>query len=422
MKNRLLLVLLTMVLVLSLVAFGACKAEEAEPPPPPPPPVEEEEEPPPPPPPPEEVWEWPDKLVMGALDVGGSDYAGMLAWTTPLAEDTGITIRVAAEGNQLKRYTYVKKNIHFTAAISGLKYMFEANNEWAVRDSGPWPARAFWISSVAYSGFAVAGDSDIKTPHDIKPGTKMGYFTFAGPLGRLVLEALLAWGNVDPDDVEWVPIANIAAAAQALIDGKADIIFAYPATPTNYEIEASPRGLAWIEMNMKEDPEGAIRHNAVFPVQGFSPCGFGVPSAIGVSMVATISPYPVRASDDTELIYHLAKWMDENFDKYKDAFPQSVTQTIDNVLIFSEVDFVPLHDGTVKYLKEKGLWTDAHEKRRQQQIELIDQYIEAYQTAIDTADEKEINVNPTNEEWLELWTNYKKELGLPPFLFFLGLD
>jgi hypothetical protein len=92
------------------------------------------------------------------------------------------------------------------------------------------------------------------------------------------------------------------------------------------------------------------------------------------------------------------------------------------MLIFSEVDFVPLHDGTVKYLKEKGLWTDAHEKRRQQQIELIDQYIEAYQTAIDTADEKGINVDPTNEEWLELWTNYKKELGLPPFLFFLGLN
>jgi hypothetical protein len=422
MKNKVLLVFLAIVLVVSLVAFGACKAEEAEPPPPPPPPVEEEEEPPPPPPPPEEVWEWPDKLVMGAMDVGSSDYAGILAWTTPLSEDTGITIRIAVEGEMLKRLTYVKNNIQFTSAMSGLKYMFEADNELAQRDSGPWPARVFWVSSVTYIGYAVSGDSDIKTPYDIKPGTKIGYFTFFGPLGRVVMEALLAWGNVDPDDVEWIPLGNIAAAAQALIDGKADIIFAYPATPTNYEIEASPRGLAWIEMNGKEDPEGASRYNTVYPVQGFAPCEVGVPSAIGVSMESVISDYPVRASDDTELIYNLTKWLDENYDKYKDASPQSVTQNIDNVLRFSEVDYVPLHDGTVKYLKEKGLWTDAHEKRRQQNIELIDRYIEAYQTAIDTADEKGINVDPTNEEWLELWTNYKKELDLPPFLYFSGLD
>ena len=41
---------------------------------------------------------------------------------------------------------------------------------------------------------------------------------------------------------------------------------------------------------------------------------------------------------------------------------------------------------------------------------------------VDTADDQGIKVDPTNEEWTELWTNYKKELGLPPFLYFLGLD
>jgi len=361
-------------------------------------------------------------MVLGALDTAGSDYAGALAWSTPMAEDTGMTMRISAEGNQLKRYTYVKNGVFFSCAVAGLKYMFEAENEWAVRDSGPWPARAFWISGVAYSGFAVAGDSDIKTPHDIKPGTKMGFFTFAGPLGRMLLEALLAWGEVSPDDVEWIPVGNIAAAAQFLIDGKVDIIYAYPATPANYEIEASPRGLAWIDMNSDTDPEGAARYQAKFPSQGFSPCEGGVPSAIGIWMQGSIAPYPVRASDDTELIYQMVKWLDENYDRYKDATPQMVTVNLGNVVRFSERDFVPLHDGVIKYLKEKGLWTDAHEKRHQQNVELIDRYIEAYQTAIDLADTKGIKVDPTNEEWVSLWTNYKSELGLPPFLYFLGLD
>ena len=31
------------------------------------------------------------------------------------------------------------------------------------------------------------------------------------------------------------------------------------------------------------------------------------------------------------------------------------------------------------------------------------------------ADEQVIKVDPANEEWIELWTNYKEESGLPRF-------
>jgi len=52
MKNRVLLIFLAVVLVVSTVAFAACKAEEE-------PPVVEE------------VWEWPDKLSVLAIGPTG---------------------------------------------------------------------------------------------------------------------------------------------------------------------------------------------------------------------------------------------------------------------------------------------------------------------------------------------------------------
>jgi hypothetical protein len=66
------------------------------------------------------------------------------------------------------------------------------------------------------------------------------------------------------------------------------------------------------------------------------------------------------------------------------------------------------------------LWTPAHEARRQQNIDLINRWVEAYQAALDMADERGIEVTPENEEWLELWDSYKEDL--PVFKWFLGLD
>ena len=174
--------------------------------------------------------------------------------------------------------------------------------------------------------------------------------------------------------------------------------------------------MKWMQgLNPKEDPEGAERWWAAQPETSFGQSQIGVPTSIGVWMTTTISRYGTPASTDPELIYHLVKWLDENFDKYKDAHTLCVFMTLDILMELAETDYMPLHDGTVKYLEEKGLWTEAHEKRRQEQIELITRYIEAYSTAIEMADDMGIRIDPYGEEWLEFWENYKEELGLPKF-------
>ena len=139
-------------------------------------------------------------------------------------------------------------------------------------------------------------------------------------------------------------------------------------------------------------------------------------------MFQRISVYVNLWDEDPELVYRVVKWLDENYDKYKDAHPWCAQMTIDNLMSVAETHWAPLHNGTVRYLKEKGLWTAKHEARQQLNIDNINKWVEAYQTAIDMANEKSIEIDPENEEWMELWENYKEQLNLPTLKFFSGID
>jgi hypothetical protein len=90
-------------------------------------------------------------------------------------------------------------------------------------------------------------------------------------------------------------------------------------------------------------------------------------------------------------------------------------------MVVLEQQFVPAHDGLIKYLKEKGLWTAAHDTRQAYNVELLTRYTDAHKKAIDLADEQGIMVNSENEEWVELWENYKNQLNLPPVRLFVDL-
>jgi len=89
-------------------------------------------------------------------------------------------------------------------------------------------------------------------------------------------------------------------------------------------------------------------------------------------------------------------------------------------MTLAETHFYPLHEGAVKYLKELGKWTSAHEARRQQNIDLMTQWETAYKAAIAEADEKGVKIDPANEEWLDIWTSHNS--GLTRFKMFQGLD
>jgi hypothetical protein len=120
-----------------------------------------------------------------------------------------------------------------------------------------------------------------------------------------------------------------------------------------------------------------------------------------------------HANADTEFIYNLVKWLDESWARYKDLHFWLEQMTLKNLMKELDTTFIPCHDGLIKYLKELGLWTDAHQERHKVNVDLVTRYCVATQEAMWLADEKQIVVSAENPEWVELWENYKKEQGLP---------
>lgn len=157
-----------------------------------------------------------------------------------------------------------------------------------------------------------------------------------------------------------------------------------------------------------------MRYSKVMRGVSFAANVKGVKSALGVHMVANITYYYGHASVDPELIYQMVKWLGENYSKYKGRHTDNEDMTIEaqreNLDLNQRINYLPVHDGTIRYLKEKGKWTPADAAWNEKNQELLARYIKTYKAAIAAADERNIKVAPDNKEWVELWESFKKDI------------
>ena len=70
-------------------------------------------------------------------------------------------------------------------------------------------------------------------------------------------------------------------------------------------------------------------------------------------------------------------------------------------------------NNTIVYLKEKGMWSEANERRQAYNVKLMNLYMEGFNKCVAEAQSKKMKIDPSNKEWVTLWDNYKKEMNLP---------
>ena len=345
-------------------------------------------------------------------------------WTSLLAEDTGMKVHISFAPDKATKFKWVHYGIVDMADGGGAEFdqMLRGVRRYGNHDTGAFPLRIVWVLSKYDSGFIVRGDSHIKDIYDIKPGVKVVDMTSYLD-SQTNVEGLLAWAGIYDleNDVTWVRANSTEEKAKLVVDGKADIAWSVPSSPSIYEAEKNPHGLRWIDLNGEKDPEGAKRFHGKCPLIGFGSMFRGVPSARGHWGMVGIDQFCCRADAGTELIYNLAKWLDENWTRYKDLHLWLEQTTLKNLMERLDNTFIPCHDGLIKYLKELGLWTDAHEERHKANVDLVTRYCVATQEAHWLADEKQIVVSHDNPEWVDLWENYKKEQALPVIEFLPSL-
>jgi len=365
-----------------------------------------------PPAPASEEWQWPERLHVVAA--GSSGMVKYVSFISIMENDVNAKIRVVPEASGVTRDRLVKEGSMFMCTVgkSSLKNCIEAVEGYSSREGGPFHARIVWVHALSNSGVFVRGDSEIQTIYDIKPGHKWAIWDVTESVMR-VPKAILDWVQVDHDDILWVNAGTTEGSVRAVAEGRADISWFFPTAAHVYEAAAAPHGIRFLDLNSDEDPEGAARFRERGAMYTFAPIGTGTPEAIGVWGTFGYKYEATRKQSDEELVYRFAKWMDENYELYKDAHATNASMSIDDLMISLEVTYIPVHEGLRRYLIEKGLWTEAHERRQEQNVAFIAAYVEAYDEALALADERGITVDPTNQEWVELWANYKLDINLP---------
>jgi TRAP transporter TAXI family solute receptor len=357
-------------------------------------------------------WKWPHSLTVQTSAIGSSAYATVIAWGPVLEQMTGMKVRVMPEGNHPLRSRWLKEgrvslDMETIDGVGG--YTMMGVGEYATREGGPFQIRAIWLGQSMSFGFMVRGDSEIKTVYDIKPGHRIAYFT--PPAGAVAnVDGMLAWAKVDKKDIKVIPFTSWPAEQKSVLEGQADVSFAVPTTPVAFEVAAGPHGVRWLPLPYDKDPEGAKRFLKVSPTATFGINRQGVKESLGIPMLVHPNYLWARKELDPELAYNLAKWFHKNFDVYKVKNKNCELMSIDLFRESLDFIFLPVHEGTIKYLKEIGKWSAKDDARQEYNLNLLTRYVTAYEAAIAEADKKQIKIDPRNKEWLELWNSFKKDI------------
>jgi TRAP-type uncharacterized transport system substrate-binding protein len=258
----------------------------------------------------------------------------------------------------------------------------------------------------------VRGDSRIKSIDDVGPGTRIALAKSSSFLVSGV-QALLAYRNLKPGDVTLVEVGSFGANTAVLGEGRVDVTFTSPLSGPSYQVEAAPNGLRWLELPAPDKDRAAYeRYRKLMPGYVRQKTSAGVKSAMGLFMDHAFQVNHVKAEEDAEFAYQLIKWLDVNHGKYKADFTHAHMMNLDNLVLFLDGGALqPMHEGAIRYLKEKGLWKDKYQARQDQLVRLAQARAKLWQAAMQAAEKKGISIDPGNAQWTAFWQEYRAANG-----------
>lgn len=363
--------------------------------------------------------QWPKALKIATPALGSNSYNIVLAWANKIEADTGMKVRLLPEESTSAKWSNLKSG-RFDLVQETLGYvanwMCEGRSGFATQKAGPFPVRLVWQNQVMRFCLFVRGDSPVQTIYDIpKQGKDFRMVHWTVPGGLEIIQATLAWVNMTTDDITLVKTGSYTGSVRMVAEGKVDFApFGITPASTFIEASANPHGLRILELDPEKNPEGANRYRQYMPAYSFPKTVAGPKEFQGKTGWGTQGGMICRAEMDAEVVYNLIKWSMDNFDQLQKLHP-SIKRSMSlesNMATFNH-GYLPLHDGVIRYLKEKALWTEANARRQQYNLKLQQKYIDAFKEAISMANAKGIKIYPDNQEWVTLWDGLKEKKELP---------
>ncbi|MDF1733784.1 MAG: TAXI family TRAP transporter solute-binding subunit [Minwuia sp.] len=351
----------------------------------------------------------PEKMTWTAYGTTASGYAQSVAIGNALTKAYGTKMRVIPGKNDVSRMAPLRdgKADYCACGIAAFfgqegTFLF-ASNEW-----GPQPLRVV-LTAVGENnlGLATAKDAGITTMADLK-GKRVSYVV-GGDALNWNAAANMAFAGLTWDDVQKVEVSGFKASVDAIINGQSDAAFMSTITPHAQRLAASPRGIHWPALPV-DDKAGWERLNKAHPVALKHSATRGADISVEKPHAGYVYPYPIlvtNSDQDADEVYALTKGIVEQIDNYKDAAPGGGGWALANQTL---VWGMPYHEGTIRYFKEAGVWTDEAQANN-------DMLVKRQQIIMDTwkslGDLSGMSPEDISAKWLPLRAKALTAAGMP---------
>jgi TRAP transporter TAXI family solute receptor len=344
----------------------------------------------------------PKMMTWTSYDVGSSGY--MLAGhiSTTLYEKFGIKIRIIPAGTDIPRvYPIRLKDAEVAFHGIGSYFMQEGVQEYSANEWGPQPVRAIHFAQHPGLTMGVRGDSDIKTPADLKGKRVASFPTYAL---TLISKGHLAFAGLTYDDVIRVECPSYGQAIRMLMAGKLDCTNINPTASLAYEMEGMPYGLRWLPLP-HSDKEGWARVKKVAPIYGQHIATIGAGLSEDKPLQTISYAYPIVLAYDflpEDKAYIITKLIAETFPDYsvKHKALKAFWSLDGSMKLFDQFP-LPMHKGSIRYLKEAGKWTPEREAVNQKRLAHQAKLKEIWDAAMDEALGKKMRMKKFPEFWLK---------------------
>jgi len=306
----------------------------------------------------------PPTVTLTAYDTGSSGFSMAVAIGKAIKDKHGTDVRVLPAGNDVARLAPLRGGRAQASAMGiGAYFAHEGVFEFAVKEWGPQPLGLMLASSACNAiSLGVAKDTGVKQIKDLK-GKRVGMVVGSPALNQNAF-AILAFGDLTRNDVKLVEFSSYGAMWKGMLNNEVDAAIASTISGQAKEVEASPRGLVY-PPTPHADKAGWARLHKFGPY--YAPhkatCGVGITNDNPVELPNY--PYPIfvaYTSAPADVVHGIVKSMIVNYALYKDGAPgadgfELARQNFSWVL--------PLHEGTVRAIKESGAWNaeiEAHQR------------------------------------------------------------
>lgn len=344
----------------------------------------------------------PNTMTWSAYDVGSAGYAEASAIADAFGKEYSTKIRIQPSGSSIGRLQPVltkRADVGFLATETF--FATEGIHDFAERRWGPQDLRVLAGRPAAFGVFTAA-DGDIHSIADLK-GKRLALVA-GNPSVNVKCEAFLAFADLSIEDVEPTMFPTYGAAMSSVVKNEADASCTTTTPSQVYELEASPKGIRWLDVD-PDDKEGWDRITAVAPF--FQPFKETVGAGISEDKPAQILAYRypmmvVRADMSDDLAYAFTKAVDETYNLYKDATAVMSRWKLDEAGV--PAADAPFHEGAIRYLKERGIWTDEHQAWNDVRTKRLDALLAAWPDVIKEADGK------SDEKFAEVWEERRTQV------------